>query len=644
MPKNLILLSDGTGNSAAAPFKTNVWRLYQAIDIEDSPSNGPEQVVHYGNGVGTGTAFKPLAILGLAIGLGLAKNVKELYTFLCRNYEEGDDIYLFGFSRGAFTVRILAGLIGRCGLVKAKSEDELQRRVKLAYAEYKRDAARRASLTRPLPLGHLLRLGAPKQTDHVRFSFCESGEQVFPKIKFIGVWDTVDAYGMPVDELKIAIDQWIWPLTLADRNLSVHVQRACHALSLDDERPTFRPVLWNDPNEDPRLMQVWFAGVHANVGGGYPDDGLAYRTLQWMMDEAEQCGLRFLPELRQRYEERADAQGQQYNSRSGLAGYYRYGPRNVDDLCHDKEHGVEIPTPLIHQSVVSRLTCWEVGYAPLSLPTTRYSVVQRAPIQLVPTVSLASGPTLVRLPAPESEEEIMRRRQGMAPALDAVFRRRVAYFSTVALTVVLAILPLIDFTRSNHTSPSGQVCMIGKRALTDVLSYAQDATDCVSSGMNLAADLPLFPGSSVWLSSFSRHPVLVLICLPVLVWLFFRKSLLLQEQICARAEYAWAVVFRKLQPRRQPSRPKPVWTDSLVRRLRSSAVTWKAYRFVTRRVVPVFFALFAALIGLVILPFFLPKFYRNIKRRRGYNVKLSNQPALRVAGRASTDVNRGSNT
>src|SRR3984893_4330368 len=156
MPKNIILLSDGTGNSSSSPFKTNVWRLYQAINLGSLPSGKLEQVVFYDNGVGTGT-FKPLAALGLALGIGLANNVKDIYTFLCRNYEKHDNIYLFGFSRGAFTIRILAGLILRCGVVTAPSEKELEQRVKLAYAEYKRDVARRATATRPwLIAGRLL--------------------------------------------------------------------------------------------------------------------------------------------------------------------------------------------------------------------------------------------------------------------------------------------------------------------------------------------------------------------------------------------------------------------------------------------------------------------------------------------------------
>ena len=122
MAKNIVLLSDGTGNSAAKLFKTNVWRLYQALDL----SRPEKQIAFYNDGVGT-SSFKPLAILGGAFGWGLKRNIIDIYAFLCRNYEPGDRIYCFGFSRGAFTVRVLAGLIHREGLVRAGSESERRR-------------------------------------------------------------------------------------------------------------------------------------------------------------------------------------------------------------------------------------------------------------------------------------------------------------------------------------------------------------------------------------------------------------------------------------------------------------------------------------------------------------------------------------
>src|SRR5215510_2239628 len=156
MPKNIVLLSDGTGNSAAKLFKTNVWRLYQALDIDPVPAAGlRRQVAFYDEGVGSEN-FKPLALLGSAFGIGVWRNVRDLYTFTCRNYEKGDQIFAFGFSRGAFTVRLLVGMIGKCGLVVPDSEDDLSKKVEIAYLEYRRDFLLRASRKRYMLYHHLL--------------------------------------------------------------------------------------------------------------------------------------------------------------------------------------------------------------------------------------------------------------------------------------------------------------------------------------------------------------------------------------------------------------------------------------------------------------------------------------------------------
>ncbi|MGA7807563.1 phospholipase effector Tle1 domain-containing protein, partial [Bradyrhizobium sp.] len=129
--KNIILLSDGTGNSAAKVWRTNVWRLFQCLELK-----GSNQVTIYDDGVGT-SSFLPLAILGGAFGWGLKRNVRELYKFLCRNYQPGDRIYGFGFSRGAFTIRVLIGLVLNQGLVKFSDERELDQKAKAAYRAYR---------------------------------------------------------------------------------------------------------------------------------------------------------------------------------------------------------------------------------------------------------------------------------------------------------------------------------------------------------------------------------------------------------------------------------------------------------------------------------------------------------------------------
>ncbi|MCI0590739.1 MAG: DUF2235 domain-containing protein, partial [Gammaproteobacteria bacterium] len=132
--KNIILLSDGTGNSSASVWRTNVWRVFQSFDLTDS-----SQVAFYDDGVGT-SSFKPLAVVGGAFGYGLKRNVLDLYTFLCRNYRKdvGDKIFAFGFSRGAYTIRVVTGLIATQGLVPYESEAQLRRHAKAAYRAYRR--------------------------------------------------------------------------------------------------------------------------------------------------------------------------------------------------------------------------------------------------------------------------------------------------------------------------------------------------------------------------------------------------------------------------------------------------------------------------------------------------------------------------
>jgi len=131
MAKNIVILSDGTGNAASSIWRTNVWRTFQSIDL-----TGSDQVARYDDGVGT-SSFKPLAILGGAFGWGLKRNVLDLYKFLCRNYTPGADIYGFGFSRGAFTIRVVVGLVAAEGLIPYTTEDDLAAKAIAAYRAYR---------------------------------------------------------------------------------------------------------------------------------------------------------------------------------------------------------------------------------------------------------------------------------------------------------------------------------------------------------------------------------------------------------------------------------------------------------------------------------------------------------------------------
>lgn len=535
--KNIILLSDGTGNSAAKPFKTNVWRLYQALDATTPPPGSwkPRQIVFYDEGVGTET-LKPLALIGGAIGFGVWTNVKDLYTFVCRNYREGDRIYGFGFSRGAFTIRLLMGMIGRCGLIETKSrtETELLAAVDAAYRAYRRDYLVRASRNRPGMPYHLFLSEPAYAVDEagrktIKLPFAG---QLFPEIAFVGVWDTVDAYGLPVDALKLIIDRWIWPMTFADRNLSPSICAARHALSLDDERSAFRPVLWNELDAQgkelspDRIQQVWFAGVHANVGGGYPDDGLAYVSLDWIMSEASAAGLRFLPDVREEVTSRADAHGQYYDSRSGLAGYYAYRPRKVSELRDDETYRVKVPVIRVHTTAFDRIVRRQVDYAPVSLDCA-FELAGGSPEEV-------PDPSFLR-PEP----------QALQAAWAAVARRRLAYYTTVALTLFasLFLLRYVFAWPDRVLAWTETALRVPLRLLAWPIAALADSLPVVTrlwDNLNaiIASVLPSWV--VLVLKSIGAYPLSAVISLGLLAWLFFKKSEQLQREVSARAEWAWA--------------------------------------------------------------------------------------------------------
>jgi uncharacterized protein (DUF2235 family) len=214
--KRIILLSDGTGNSASKVWKSNVWRVFESLDLRAS-----EQVAFYDDGVGT-SSFKPLAILGGVFGWGLKRNVLDIYKFLCLNYEKGDQIFAFGFSRGAFTIRVLIGLVLSQKLVTGATDAEVYRNAKMAYRAYRREnfhtILRIESLFRFMRDAVLYLFGARYDKDK---------NTEVKEIEFLGLWDTVAAYGLPVDEMARGVSQWIWPLELPNRKFDTRIQRAC---------------------------------------------------------------------------------------------------------------------------------------------------------------------------------------------------------------------------------------------------------------------------------------------------------------------------------------------------------------------------------------------------------------------------------
>src|SRR4051812_21294648 len=370
--RNIVLFSDGTGNSSAKVFKTNVWRMYEAVDLGPSPPDQRDQISFYDDGVGT-SGFKLLAALGGAFGWGLKRNVLDLYRYACRNYRDGDQIYGFGFSRGAFTIRIVISLIASQGLVESEDESELNRKSSCAYREFRRAFQPRKfkGLTR---FGRGLRDWFIARYDRSKhLPPYDRNDNHDANIRFVGVWDTVAAYGGPITEITRAIDNWIYPLSMPNYELDEKIECARHALALDDERDAFWPLLWDEVAEASaadaakaakldalakarktkseaqqkkyraeatywgereehfrkRMQQVWFCGMHADVGGGYPDESLSYVSLLWMIEEAKAAGLRTLDTIKDRYFALANSYGPMHNSRSGFGAYYRYQPRKI---------------------------------------------------------------------------------------------------------------------------------------------------------------------------------------------------------------------------------------------------------------------------------------------------------------------------
>jgi uncharacterized protein (DUF2235 family) len=275
VPKRLIVCCDGTWNTAdqatsGHPSPTNVTKLALSLASEDV--TGARQCVYYHPGVGTSPRER---LTGGAFGVGLSRNVLDAYRFLIDNCESGDLLYLFGFSRGAFTARSLAGLIRNSGVLRPENA----RRISQAWTLYRNRAA--------MPSG-------------VAATLFRRAYSYEPQIQFIGVWDTVGALGIPA-----LGPRWLQPVVTRinrrwafhDTNLSTHVKGAFHALAIDEQRSAFAPTLWHQqPGADGQeVKQVWFTGVHCDVGGGYPDTSLSDLTLLWMADRAREYGLKFVP-------------------------------------------------------------------------------------------------------------------------------------------------------------------------------------------------------------------------------------------------------------------------------------------------------------------------------------------------------------
>jgi uncharacterized protein (DUF2235 family) len=335
--KRLILCCDGTWNTAdqqkdgeACP--SNVVRLAYRIAKRDGDI---PQITFYDQGVGTGNWVDRIS--GGAFGNGLEDNIHDAYRFLIANYEVGDEIHLFGFSRGAFTARSIGGMIRKCGILRRDHIDQYVQ----ALTMYRSDVIHPDDET----------------AFKFRSDFSENPADI--PIKFIGVWDTVGSLGIPLRGLRSLTRS---KHQFHDTELSGTVEFAYQALAIDEHRAPFEPTLWlNKPKAGQTVEQTWFCGAHSDVGGGYPECELADITLGWMIEKA-QTHLRFDERAMDSFRLEPDPQGVIHNSKTGL---YRVTAGIDRTIGVDKSNKIDA-TQNVHPTVLKR---WDANkeYRPDSL-------------------------------------------------------------------------------------------------------------------------------------------------------------------------------------------------------------------------------------------------------------------------------------
>ncbi len=355
MPRRIVLCLDGTSNKFAAA-NTNVVKLYAMLD-----RTRPDQFSYYQPGIGTipppgvWGKFKQWFItrLDLAIAWLLPNHVSDAYRFLMRYYQDGDSIFIFGFSRGAYTARVLAGMLHKVGLLTQGNEELIP----FAWEMFKRP---------------------PDDPDRVAEEFKKTFSRPV-RVHFLGLWDTVSSVG------------WAWDaqhFQYTGNNPSVDIVR--HAVALDERRAYFVQNLWGSLPVD--LEQVWFPGVHCDVGGGYPEpqSGLSAITLQWMVGKAETAGLIFDPVMKAQVMPAqstpkyaaANPAAEKNESLTGLWWIVEYFPKRYKDpannfapswMLHRGRPRHVNAAAKVHKSVFDRKKL-VVGYAPPNLPTDAVEV------------------------------------------------------------------------------------------------------------------------------------------------------------------------------------------------------------------------------------------------------------------------------
>lgn len=333
MSKNIIILSDGTGQKGGVGSNTNVYKLFNMLEDRTG-----KQIVYYDPGIGTDWK----KITGSIAGRGISKNIMECYQFIFENFEANDEIFLFGFSRGAATVRSLSAFIHLFGILPQSRSDLINEAFKI------------------------YRIKNPLIREKKAESFIQKHHTMWCKIKFLGVWDTVAALGLPVKWISVILDP-LFPHKFHSFELSDSVSFARQALAIDEERKAFNPVLWNSLKNDvetKRMKQVWFCGVHTDVGGGYSEEELSNISLKWMINEAVDKGLiiyKKSPAYKNLIKSESNVNGTMHNEQKGFPGsLFKSMKRNWNKTTHSE--------PCIHESVFHRTknneNCSSPAYSP----------------------------------------------------------------------------------------------------------------------------------------------------------------------------------------------------------------------------------------------------------------------------------------
>ncbi len=357
MTKNIVICCDGTRNEFGAQ-NSNVVKLYKTLVCDAN------QIAYYHPGVGTmgaRNAFSPIGkwwtrVIGLAFGYGVSDNVADAYQFLMRTFKSGDSVYVFGFSRGAYTARALCGMLHIAGLLTEDNEALIPYAIRMAKRK------------------------------HIEFEVVRNFQSTFSrecKPHFVGVWDTVSSLGWIYNAVH-------YPFTTATKNPDLKIVR--HAVSIDERRAFFRQNLFGPPKDSSQdVKEVWFAGVHSDVGGSYPESEsqLSQITLRWMLCEAELAGLLVDPSRKAEvlggkppYEKPDPTTENQHESLHGVWWIAEVWPKVVHRQIAPGTWRGSIrvnlggrrwiaPGSLVHTSVEQRLNDPNLRYKPSNLSSER---------------------------------------------------------------------------------------------------------------------------------------------------------------------------------------------------------------------------------------------------------------------------------